>query len=140
MRQRDFLKHLLVAAVWLPLMANAQGTKLWTTNRFDQMEKGSTDGVAIRSDGRLEGGPSVRLLYDTSKNYVWALASDSTGNGYVALGGTTANSAVVMKVSPDGNATKVFEAKELAVQALKVLPDGSVLAATSPDGKVYRVP
>ncbi len=62
------------------------------------------------------------------------------GMAYVGLGGTAAGSAVVMKVAPDGKATKIFEGKELAVQAVRVAADGSVLAATSPDGKVYRVP
>ena len=36
--------------------------------------------------------------------------------------------------------SQIFEGKELAVQALRVAADGSVLVATSPDGKVYRVP
>jgi len=31
------------------------------------------------------------------------------------------------------------EFKELGVQAIKLLPDGSVLALTSPDGKLYRI-
>ena len=38
----------------LPGLASAQGTKLWSVSRYDEMEKGSTEGVAIRSDGRLE--------------------------------------------------------------------------------------
>lgn len=137
--RREFLTQLIVAAFLLAGMANAQGTKLWTVDRYDQMEKGSTEGIAIRSDGRLEAGPTVSLVYDSGKSYVWSLASDNAGNGYLGLGGTTANSAAVMKVSPDGKAAKVFEGKELAVQALRVLPDRTILAATSPDGKVYRI-
>ena len=137
--RRELLTQLIVAAFLLAGMANAQGTKLWTVDRYDQMEKGSTEGIAIRSDGRLEAGPAVSLVYDSGKSYVWSLASDNAGNGYLGLGGTTANSAAVMKVSPDGKAAKVFEGKELAVQALRVLPDRTILAATSPDGKVYRI-
>jgi hypothetical protein len=129
----------LVAAGLLPGIASAQGTKLWTVERYDEMEKGSTEGVAIRSDGRLEAGPASSLLYATGKSYVWSLASDAAGNGYVGLGGTASGSAVVMKVSPDGRAAQIFAGKELAVQALRMAADGSVLAATSPDGKVYRI-
>ena len=33
--------------------AGAQGTKLWTQSRYDEMERGTADGVAIRNDGRL---------------------------------------------------------------------------------------
>ncbi|HEX7158182.1 MAG TPA: hypothetical protein VF214_04170, partial [Edaphobacter sp.] len=132
--------RLVVAAFLLPQIANAQGTKLWTVDRYDQMEKGSTDGIAIRSDGRLESGPAVSLVYNTGKSYVWSLASDAEGNAYLGLGGTSANSAAVMKVTPDGKSTQVFEGKELTVQSVRIAADGSVLIATSPDGKVYRVP
>nr|WP_257031087.1 hypothetical protein [Edaphobacter lichenicola] len=96
--------------------------------------------MAIRSDGRLEAGPATSLMYETGKSYAWALANDGAGNGYVGLGGTAAGSAVVMKVTPEGKAAEIFAGKELAVQAVRVAADGSVLAATSPDGKVYRIP
>ena len=119
--------------------ARAQGTKLWTVSRYDEMERGTTDGVAIRSDGRIEAGPATSLLYATGGNYVWSVASDAAGNAYVGMGGTAAGGAVVMRVAPDGKATRVFEGKELGVQALRMGTDGHVYAATSPDGKVYRL-
>ncbi|NYF80004.1 fibronectin type III domain-containing protein [Granulicella arctica] len=119
--------------------AMAQGTKLWSVDRYDDLAKGSSDGVAIRSDGRLEAGPATSLLYTTGGSYVWSVAVDAAGDGYAGLGGTTSGSAVVMKIAPDGKAAKVFEGTEFGVQALRVLADGSVLAATSPDGKMYRV-
>ncbi len=131
---------LVVATGLLPGLVRAQGTKLWSVDRYDEMEKGSTEGVAIRSDGQLEAGPANSLLYATGKGYVWSMASDAAGNAYLGLGGTSAGSAVVMKVAPDGKASSLFDGKELAVQAVKVAADGSLLVATSPDGKVYRVP
>jgi hypothetical protein len=140
MTRRDIVTGLVVAVFLLPGISKAQGTKLWTVDRYDQMEKGSASGVAIRNDGRLEAGPLVEMLSDTGKSYVWSLASDSAGDGYLGLGGTTANSAVVMKVASDGKATQIFNAKELAVQSLHVAEDGSIFAATSPDGRVYRIP
>ncbi len=124
----------------LPGLANAQGTKLWSVGRYDEMEKGSTDGVAIRSDGLLEAGPAASLLYATGKSYVWSMTSDAAGNAYLGLGGTASGSAVVMKVASDGRASQIFDSKELAVQAVRAVGDGNLLVATSPDGKVYRVP
>src|SRR3984893_13512203 len=129
----------LGGASLLPGLASAQGTKLWSVGRYDEMEKGSTEGVAIRSDGRLEAGPASSLLYATGKSYVWSMANDAAGNGYLGLGGAASGSAVVMKVTPEGKAAQIFSGKELAAQAVRVAPDGSVLVATSPDGKVYRV-
>jgi outer membrane protein assembly factor BamB len=141
MMRRVFAIGIVVAgAGLLPCLVSAQGTKLWSVERYSEMERGSADGVAIRSDGRLEAGPAISLLYATGKGYIWSLASDASGNGYLGMGGTTSGSAAVMKVSPDGKSSQIFEAKELAVQGLQVTPDGSILAATSPDGKVYRIP
>ena len=128
------------AAGMVPCVAAAQGTKLWKVDRYDQMERGQTEGVAIRSDGKLLPGPATSLIFQTTGNYVWAVAADAAGNAYVGMGGTTAGGAVVMKVSGDGkSSTKVFEGKELGVQGLRTGPDGRVYAATSPDGKVYRL-
>jgi hypothetical protein len=140
MIRRVLVTGLVAVAGLLPGLASAQGTKLWSVERYDEMEKGSTDGVAIRSDGRLEAGPATSLLYESGKSYVWSIASDGAGNSYAGLGGTAAGSALVIKVTPDGKGSQIFAGKELAVQALRVAPDGSVLAATSPDGKVYRIP
>ncbi len=138
---RQVLTTGLVAGCFLlPGLASAQGTKLWSVGRYDEMEKGTAEGVAIRSDGRLEAGPASSLLYATGKSYVWSMTSDAAGNAYLALGGTTSGSGVVMKVAPDGKASQVFEGKELAVQSVRAAVDGSLLVATSPDGKVYRVP
>lgn len=129
-----------MAASLLPGFARAQGTRLWNVNSYGEMQKGSTSGVAIRSDGQIEAGPATSLLYATGKSYIWSLGADAAGNAYLGMGGTTAGSAAVLRVSPEGKETQIFSGKELAVQALHVQPDGSVLAATSPDGKVYRIP
>lgn len=138
--RRVFATGMVVAASLLPGLVRAQGTKLWSVERYEELAKGSADGVAIRSDGVLEAGPATSLLYATGGSYVWSLASDAAGNAYVGTGGNVAGSAAVMRVGPDGKGTKVFEGKELGVQAQRMLPDGALLVATSPDGKVYRVP
>jgi hypothetical protein len=130
----------LAAVVSLSGIAQAQGTKLWTVDHYDSMERGTVDGVAIRNDGKLEIGPATSLLYDTGKSYVWSLASDAAGNAYIGLGGSSVGSATVTKVAADGKITKLFEAKELAVQCVAASADGSLTVATSPDGKVYKVP
>lgn len=140
MMRRFVVTGLLAAGTLLPMSASAQGTKLWSVERYDEMEKGSSEGVAIRSDGRLQTGPATSLVYASGKSYAWSVVSDGAGNEYIGLGGAVSGSAMVMKVAPDGKAEQVFAGKELAVQALRMAADGSVLAATSPDGKVYRIP
>src|ERR1700689_1765123 len=86
----------------LPCCAVAQGTKLWTVTGYDEMERGTTDGVAIRSDGRMEAGPATSLLYQTGGNYVWSVAADAAGNAYVGMGGTAAGGAGGLRGAPGG--------------------------------------
>ncbi len=121
------------------LSVAAQGTKLWTQSRYDDFEHGTADGVAIRNDGRLEVAPGKKLLYTTSGNFVWSIASDAAGDAFLGRGGVASGSAIVTMVKPDGTATDIFAGKEIAVQALRMSPDGALFAATSPDGKVYRI-
>src|SRR3954454_11990601 len=106
MMRRIFVAVLVVGSSLAAGVASAQGTKLWTVGRYDEMEKGSTEGVAIRSDGRLEAGPANSLTYATGKSYVWSMVSDAAGNGYLGLGGAASGSAVVMKVTPDGKSSQ----------------------------------
>lgn len=115
--------------------ARAQGTKLWTQSQFEQLEKGTPNGVAIRSDGELVAGPSSTLVTKTPSTYVWSIAVDKSGNAYVGTG----SPATVLKIAPDGQTTKMFSSKDVSVQAVRVGPDGAIYAATLPSGKVYQL-
>ena len=97
--------------------------------------KGTATGVAIRSSGGLGLAPSFKLLYATPSTYIWAIAADEAGNVYAATG----SPARVYRITPDGQATIIFEPQELQVQALEVGPGGVIYAATAPDGKVYKI-
>jgi hypothetical protein len=115
--------------------ALAQGTRLWTESTFQQLEQGTPHGVAIASDGRLLPGPASTLVYTSPSTYVWKVAADKQGNAYLATG----SPATVIKVTPAGKATTLFQSKDLNVQAVTVGPHGSVYAATMPSGKVYKL-
>ena len=132
------LTHLVFLLVASPVLA--QGTRLWTQSTYEEFEKGTSQNIAIRSDGRLEIAPLTNLVYTAPSNYIWSLASDSAGNAYLGTGSVSGSPSTVLKVTPDGKSTKLFDAKELAMQALRVGPDGALYAASSPDGKVYRIP
>ncbi len=125
----------LFAITALVSTAAAQGTKQWTQSRFEDFEKGSPHGVSIRSDGYIEAGPALHEVVTTPSTYVWSIASDHSGNAYVATGAP----ATVLKIAPDGKSTKLFESKDISVQVVRVAPTGDVYAATLPSGKVYRL-
>ncbi|MGA7754244.1 MAG: hypothetical protein WCB05_15530 [Candidatus Sulfotelmatobacter sp.] len=124
---------LAVSVLSLPLLA--EGTRTWEQSKFDDLVKGTADGIAIRSTGGLELAPSFKLLYSTPSTYIWSIAADDAGNVYAATG----SPARVYRITPDGKSTIIFEPQELQVQALKVGPGGVIFAATAPDGKVYKI-
>jgi hypothetical protein len=121
---------LLLSAAW----GFAEGTQTWEQSKFDEFEKGTTHGIAIRSEGTLELAPEFKPLYTSPSTYLWAITTDSAGNVYAAAG----SPAQVYRITPDGKAQVIFEPKELQIQALAE-HDGVLYAATSPDGKVYSI-
>jgi sugar lactone lactonase YvrE len=115
--------------------AFGEGTRTWEQSKFDELTKGTGTGVAIRSTGGLELAPTFKSLYATPSTYIWAIAADDSGDVYVAAGAP----ARVYRVTPNGEASIIFEPKELQVQALRTAPGGVLYAATTPDGKVYKL-
>lgn len=113
----------------------AEGTRQWKETGYDDFERGTTRGVAIRSTGQLELAPAFKLLYTSPSTFIWRIASDKDGVVYAATGAP----ARVYRITPDGKATIIFEPKELQVQAIALAADGGIYAATSPDGQVYKL-
>lgn len=114
----------------------AQGTKVWTESHMEEWEKGRPQGIAISSDGSLSAAPASTLTATTPSTYIWAIASDTSGNAYLATG----SPATVLRIGRDGKTITLFKTKDMSVQAVAIGPDGSIYAATLPDGKVYRIP
>ncbi len=123
------------SAVLLSSFVIAQGTRTWEQSKFEDLSKGTASGVALRSTGGLELAPAFRTLSTTPSTYIWAIASDSAGNIYAAAG----SPARVYRMTPDGQGTAIFEPQELQVQSLVVDKNNVIYAATSPDGKVYKI-
>ena len=119
------------------LTAGAQGTKLWTQSRFEEFEKGTPQGVAIASDGRLTEGPALSERLTTASTFVWSMAVDKAGTAYLGTG----SPATVLRVGPDKSEKPftLFETKDLSVQVVRLGPDGMLYVATLPSGKVYKL-
>jgi len=125
----------VLVALFLTTAALAEGTRTWEQSKFEDLSKGTATGVAIHSTGGLELAPAFKSIYTAPSTYIWSIASDDAGNIYAAAG----SPARVYRVTPDGQATIIFEPTELQVQALVVDNNGSVYAGTAPDGKVYKL-
>ena len=124
-----------IAVLGASLPALAQGTHLWTQSRLEEFEKGTPKGVAISSDGHLREGPGLTELATTPSTYVWSIAADKAGVAYAG----TASPATVLRIGADGKPFTLFETKDLAVQVVRLSPDGSLYAATLPSGKVFKL-
>ena len=119
------------------LTASAQGTHLWTQSRLEEFEKGTPQGVTLTSNGNLRTGPGLTELLTTPSTTVWSVAADKTGTAYLG----TASPATVLRTGEmkDSKPFTLFETKDLAVQVVRLGPDGALYAATLPSGKVYRL-
>lgn len=115
--------------------AKAQGTHLWTQSHVDEFEKGTPDGVALTSDGHLREAPGLKEIVTTPSTFVWSVAIDKNGNAYVGTG----SPALVLRITPDGASTTLFESHDVSVQVVRLGPDGALYAATIPSGKVYKL-
>src|SRR5262249_16763564 len=113
----------------------AEHTRRWRQSSYDEFLKGSTRGIAVRSDGRLELAPKFTQLADADPSYLWSVKLHSHGTPY-ASGGSPAK---VFKLDRNGKTATVFQSSDLSAQAIAFDSKGTLYVGTSPDGKVYRV-
>ena len=127
-----------IAAAFVLLLGvptSAETTKTWDQTTFAHFEKGRAEGVSIRSDGKLVLAPGLRKLHEAPSSYFQALAVDAQGNVYAGAG----PEAAVLRITPDGETTTLFESDAVEIRALAVGPDDNIYAATLPDAKVFKI-
>jgi len=125
----------LLASSLAPIVSYAEHTRFWRQTDYNEFEKGTAKGVALRSDGKLMPAPKFTSFSDPNVAYLWALRLDSKERLYAAGG----SDAKVMRFDDAGKPTTVFESSELAAQAIVFDSHDNLYVGTSPDGKVYKV-
>lgn len=115
--------------------ALAEHTRWWRQTTFEDFDKGTAKGVALRSDGKIFLAPRFAEFADADLAYLLQIRADAKGNLYAAGG----SNAKVLRIDAAGKSTSVFESSELAAQALALDSAGNLFVGTSPDGKVYKV-
>lgn len=129
------MKRLALFLLVFTVLAAGEGTKTWQQSSYEEFSRGTTKGIAIRSDGSLELAPSFRSIHTSPATYIWSTAADAAGNIYVGTGAPGR----VYRITPEGKATVIFEPKQLQVQSVALDANGAIYAATSPDGVVYKI-
>lgn len=127
----------LALAAALPLQAGTP--RIASTASARDFLAGDAKGTAVTADGRLTLGiPLGPKLWpeDAADAVVFGAASDSSGRVYVATGGGLGR---LFTVGTVGKVSVVFRGAEANVTAVAVGPDGTVVCATSPNGKIYRI-
>ena len=130
-----------VLTVFLCVLAplGAVETRTWEQGDLAAFDRGTLTRLSLSSDGVLETAPVVKELYDASVTFLWGIARDSKGNVYAGGGGTGGSKAKLVAIDPAGKAKTLGELDGLGIQAVALDRQDRVYAATSPDGKVYRV-
>ncbi len=127
-----FLAAFVIAAA---APALAEHTRWWRQSTFEDFDKGTAKGVALRSDGKMFLAPRFSEFADANLAYLLQIKADAKGNLYAAGG----SNAKVLRIDTSGKSTSVFESMELAAQAIALDAAGNLFVGTSPDGKVYKV-
>ena len=97
-RKKFVLPVLVIFVLALSVCVSAEGTRTWEQSKFDELIKGTANGIAFRSEGGLELAPAFKAIATTPSTYIWALASDAAGNIYAAAG----SPARVYLITPGG--------------------------------------
>ncbi len=125
---------LTLALLALPFSAGAAQPQFWRIEGAKDFLEGTTEGIAVDSEGRVRLSPAASVIHDPEAPYVWCLARDAKGALYAGTG----NDGKVFRIE-SGSAKLFFDAAELEVHALAAGTDGRLYVGTSPDGKVYAV-
>jgi WD40 repeat protein len=126
---------LAALALALAAPALAEHTRWWRQTTFEEFDKGTAKGVALRSDGKMFLAPRFAEFSDANLAYLLQARADAKGNLFVAGG----SNAKVLRIDASGKPASVFESAELAAQAIALDASGNLFVGTSPDGKVYKV-
>lgn len=118
-----------------PEGAQASQTTTWEMAGAKDFLKGTMRGVAVSWDGLLRPGLRRMEVASPEQPVIWSAVRAPDGTVYLGTGYRGA----IYAVRPSGATELVWTAPEPAVFALALDAGGALFAATSPDGKVYRI-
>jgi len=113
--------------------ASATGVKIFRTQSQRAFLAGNLEGIGVDPLGRLRLADRVERLTAIAEPFLLSAAVHP--EGWVV---GTGNAGRVLLVRRDGSVEELFATPEPEVFAVHADPDGTVWAASSPGGKLYR--
>ncbi|HEX3583007.1 MAG TPA: hypothetical protein VH087_14665 [Thermoanaerobaculia bacterium] len=117
----------------LTASAFAVAPQFWRVRNADEFLAGDIDGFAVTSRGDLRAGPTMRKIASFTDPFVLSQTSGANGDRFFGTG----NEGKVYRLR--GTELKLlYAASEPEIYAL-AFHDGALYAASSPNGKIYRI-
>ena len=104
-------------------------------NTYQDFLKGRFQGISLDRDGRLTLAPKLETVFSSGQPTIWSIARASR---WIHLRGHRPSRPRLPDHSSGANKL-IWTADQPEVFAVAVDPAGVLYAATSPDGKVYRI-
>lgn len=124
-----------IAGICLPEPVQAASrVQFFAVDSQREFLEGTLEGIALDPLGRLSLADRVERLADLGEPFLLSAAKHP--KGWVV---GTGNDGKVLLVESDGTVSTLFSAPEPEIFAVAVASDGTVLAGSSPDGKVYKI-
>jgi hypothetical protein len=122
-----------ILLTFIATSAFAVAPQFWRVRNVEDFLAGDIDGFAVTSRGDLRAGPTMRKIASFTDPFVLSQANGSNGDRFFGTG----NDGKVYRLR--GTDLKlIYTAGEPEIYAL-AFHDGAVYAASSPNGKVYRI-
>ncbi|HEY2830681.1 MAG TPA: hypothetical protein VGJ88_11235 [Thermoanaerobaculia bacterium] len=122
-----------ILLTFIATSAFAVAPQFWRVRNVEDFLAGDVDGFAVTSRGDLRAGPTMRKIASFTDPFVLSQANGTNGDRFFGTG----NDGKVYRLR--GTDLKlIYTAAEPEIYAL-AFHDGALYAASSPNGKVYRI-
>lgn len=127
--------RLVLAAALLAAPARPAASSAWESNSYADFVKGRFTGVSLTRDGRLTLAPRLDQLFASGEAGVWAAVAAKDGTIYLGTG----HRGRVYRMRPNQQPEVYWNAPHPEVFALALDSKGVLYAATSPNGRIWRI-
>ncbi len=128
------VRCLFILMMFWTVVAGAAEVKIFRADSHEAVLKGTLDGLSVDPLGAVELARRVEKLSAIDEPFVFSAAAHP--EGWVV---GTGNAGRVLMIDRQGAVSELAAVAEPEIFAVRVDDDGTVLLASSPHGKVYRV-